>query len=345
MKGRALLVPRSQGETRRRALLTGGLLRTDLSILREGDRIALPIVDGRVIPEDWGEDAVREFEPARPSGPSDYRELLRGPAAGSGRLPRSFDVVGDIVLVRIPSGLEDQAREIGAALLRFVPGARLVGSDLGVHGPERRRSIKPLAGTGGWRTRHRENGLEIEVDLERAYFSPRLAREHARVAKTIAVGDRVYDLCCGVGPFALTIARDGRAARVTAVDSNPHALDLLRATLRRHPFGGRIVAVEARIEEFVPSAEPVERVVLNLPHEGIKYLPSVARAVVRSGRLYYYEVTPRTELERRGETLLQSLDRPEHWTVVEHHVVHPYSPASDLVAFDFERSGGGTAAP
>jgi tRNA G37 N-methylase Trm5 len=80
---------------------------------------------------------------------------------------------------------------------------------------------------------------------------------------------------------------------------------------------------------------------MNLPHEGIKYLPSVARTVARRGHLYYYEVTPRTEFERRGEAVVRTLDRPEQWAMMDQHIVHPYSPAADLVAFVFERSSDG----
>ncbi|MGA8303673.1 MAG: class I SAM-dependent methyltransferase family protein [Thermoplasmata archaeon] len=338
MKNRALIVPRGRGEVLRRSLRDDGLLRTDLKILREGDRLALPIVEGRTVPEGVGEIAEREFERVRSPGPADYRDLISPEPEESARLPRSFDVVGDVVLVRIPEQMASRAGEIGAALLAFVPGARIVGSDRGVHGPERRRSLEVIAGSGDWRTRHRENGIEIEVDLERAYFSPRLAREHARVAAEVERGDRVYDLCCGVGPFALTIARDGRAGEITAVDSNPAAIELLRRSLALQKRASRVTVRTGSVEEFVPSAEPAERVILNLPHEGIKYLPSVARMVARRGRLYYYEVTPRTEFERRGEAVVRTLDQPSEWQVAGQHVVHPYSPGADLMAFTLERS-------
>jgi tRNA (guanine37-N1)-methyltransferase len=340
MRGRALIVPRGRGEQLRRSLLDDGLLRTDLEILREGDQLALPLVEGRAVPEGMGVVAEREFQVVHSSGPSDYRELISVAPEELARLPRSFDVVGDVVLVRIPEEMAGRAREIGEALLAFVPGARIVGADRGVHGPERRRSLEVIAGTGDWRTRHRENGIEIEVDLERAYFSPRLAREHARVAAEVERGDRVYDLCCGVGPFALTVARDRRAGEITAVDSNPAAIELLRASVARQKNASHVSARTGQVEEFAASAEPVERVILNLPHEGIKYLPSVARTVARRGRLYYYEVTPRTELERRGESVVRTLERPSEWQVAGQHVVHPYSPVADLVAFVLERSRG-----
>ncbi len=339
MIARGLIVPRDRGEQVRRDLVAAGLLRSDLEIRHEGESLVLPLVEGPDgIPLSWGEVVERDFRESARKGPARYRDLLPWPEAEKDALPRSFDIVGDVVLIRLPDPLEPRKEAVGDALLRFVPGARLVGLDHGVHGPERRRRVERIAGSGPWRTRHRENGVELEVDVERAYFSPRLAREHARVAEDVRAGDRVYDLCCGVGPFSVTIAHLGRATSVTAVDANPEAIALLRDTLARYPFGGRVDAVGARLEEFLPAAPPVERVVLNLPHEGIKYLASVARTVAPGGRLYYYEVVSRTELGTRGVALMKSLVPVGKFAVVAEHVVHPYSPASDLVAFVLERS-------
>jgi tRNA (guanine37-N1)-methyltransferase len=339
MKGRGLRVPRSRGEELRRRLREVDDLRGDLRILREGEFLVFPIAEGRAIPAEWGEVVEREFASARRPVPTDYRQLLDWRPEEKAELPRSFDVVGDIVLIRLPEALEPRKEEIGRALLTFVPTARIVGLDRGVHGPERRRRVERIAGAEGWRTRHRENGLELEVDVERAYFSPRLAREHERVAAEVREGERVYDLCCGVGPFSLLLARDARASHVTAVDSNPDAISMLRATRARYPWGGRIEVVEAPIERFLSRAEAVERVILNLPHEGIKYLPSVAPTIAPRGRLHYYEVTPRAELEGRAEAVVKALG-PGTWKLVDRHLVHPYSPASELVAFVFERSEG-----
>ncbi len=336
MEANGLRVARTEGENVRRALQADELLRGDLGILREGDFLVLPI---RRVPADRtlpGEIVLRDFEVVGSAVPTDYRDRIEGDRAWRARLPRSFDVIGDVVLIRLPEEVESRQREIGEALLGFVPSARIVGRDLGVHGAERRRQIERIAGSGGWRTRHRENGLEFEVDVERAYFSPRLAREHARVAASVAPGEVVYDLCCGVGPFAVTIARDGRATRVIAVDSNPAAIELLRATLGRYPFGRRVEPVEAALEAFHPPPGTADRVILNLPLEGIKYASSVARLVAPRGHLHYYEITARSESDRRAETIMDTLGEGS-WKAVDRHVVHPYAPTADLVAFEFER--------
>jgi len=341
MKSRAVVVPRADGERARRRFAEAGVLRDDLQIRSDAQEVVLPVRPGKPVTLDVGwRETEAELAAVTGSGAQSYRELLEWPEERAALLPRSFDVVGDVVVVRLPPELEKYGPEIGEALLRFVPAARVVAADHGVHGTERRRSLVRLAGSGGYATRHRENGLELSVDLERAYFSPRLAREHALVAAAVKPGDRVYDLCCGVGPFALTIARDGRAARVDAVDSNADAIELLGASLQRSGFADVVHPHVARVEEFLPAAGAVERVVLNLPHEGIKYLPLVAPVVRPLGRVYFYEVTERAEAKERGEAVVSSLGGPGMWTLEETHVVHPYSPLADLRAFVLERRVG-----
>ena len=340
MRARALLVERGRGEATRRELVAAHALRTDLEIQEDGDRLAFPLVPEASVRPEWGTVDLREFEPRKGATPSEFRDLLDLPEAELRLVPRSFDVVGDVVLVRLPAELEVRRFAIGEALLRFVPSCRLVGLDRGVRGPERRREVERIAGSGPWATRHRENGLDFEVDLERAYFSPRLSGEHARVAAEVRSGDAVYDLCCGVGPFSVTIARDGRASSIVAVDANPAAIELLRRTLGRYPFGPRVRPVEARLEEFVVSAPTAHRVIVNLPHEGIKYAALVAPLVAPGGGLYYYEVVPREEIVGRATVVQAALSVRGAWSVPTVRVVHPYSPSSDLIAVAAVRREG-----
>ncbi|MHB8351810.1 MAG: class I SAM-dependent methyltransferase, partial [Thermoplasmata archaeon] len=216
-------MPRAEGERWRRFLKDRGLLRGDLGIQRSGEWILLPVCAPEG-PPPAGAWVDSDFDPRPPTGPTSYRDLLNLPTTLARELPRSFDVVGDIVIIRLPELLRDRASEIGAALRDFVPGARLVGVDRGVQGPFRLREIAVVAGEGPLRTVHKENGIDIVVDLGRAYFSPRLAREHDRVSRAARPDERILDLCCGIGPFALTFAVRGPSLRITAVDLNPEAI-------------------------------------------------------------------------------------------------------------------------
>ncbi len=340
MSAPVVRVPRHDAERARRQLASAGALADDRRIAEEDGWVYLPLRPDRVPSTVPGEVVERHLEPVGRSPPRDYRELLEEWSAEErSRLPRSYDVVGEIVLVRLPPALAPRGREIGEALRRFVPRARLVGADYGVHGAERRREVERLAGSGPWRTRHRENGIEFDVDVERAYFSPRLAREHARVAAEVRGGERIYDLCCGVGPFALTIARASPASAITAVDSNPDAIALLRATRARYPWARAVEPVGAPVERFFEGAAAADRAILNLPREGIKYIGRVAELVISGGAFHYYEVVGREKVDARATELRDRLGPPGRWTLREHHLVHPYSPAADLIGFTFVREG------
>ncbi|MGA7923106.1 MAG: methyltransferase domain-containing protein [Thermoplasmata archaeon] len=330
-------MPKSRGEVIRRTLRERQLLRSDLDILDEGDSLIFPVA-GTVSPDVPGTPVERDFPQLSSGPPRSYRELVAWPDEARARLPRAFDVIGDIVLIRLPASLLPRAADVGEALLRFVPGARIVGLDGGVHGVERRRALTKLAGNGGWRTTHAENGLTFEVDVSAAYFSPRLSREHLRVAALCEPGEAVLDLCCGIGPFALTIARTRPVAGVVAVDLNPEAIALVEANARRLGVGERLRAVCASLDEFLPSAGTFSRVVLNLPHEGIKYLTSVGSVVAPRGSLHYYEVTERASSAGRPETILHLLPPGTGpWSLRSRRVVHPYSPRSDIVVYDLFR--------
>jgi tRNA (guanine37-N1)-methyltransferase len=340
MRSLAAVVPRESAETVRRSLARAGLLRSDLPVAHRGSEVVFPISAAPTRPLPDARIEEREFADPRPRPPESYRQRLELPEDVRDALPRAFDVVGDIVLIRIPEPLRVHAPAVGESLLAFVPGARLVGLDRGVHGETRVRRLERLAGSGPWTTTHRENGLALDVDLERAYFSPRLAREHAEVAAQVAVGERVIDFACGVAPFGAAIVREGRAREVVAVDLNPFATALAERNLRRAGPSERFRVVPASIEAFVPSAGPCERAILNLPHGGVKYAPSVATTVAPGGTLHYYEVTERSRADGRPEELVTMIgNRPDDpWTVSERHIVHAYSPTEDLVAYRLTRS-------
>ena len=334
-----VVVPRRNAEDVRRALRARNLLRRDLAVLHRGGEVVFPVTSALEPLPDGARVEVAEFDGVPDAVEGSYRERVDLPETLRELLPRAFDVVGEIVLIRLPPEIVPYRAVVGAALLEFVPGARLVGWDRGVHGPERRRRLERIGGSGPWRTVHRENGIDLEVDVEAAYFSPRLAREHDRVALRAGAGERIFDLCCGVGPFALTIAARGRGREVLAVDLNPRAVELLRSNIARLGLGDRVRAVEADVRDFLRTSGPADRIILNLPHEGIKYLPLGLAAVERGGVLHYYEVTDRMHEPDRPQELLALPGAGSGWTAEPPRIVHPYSPTSDLVAYTLLRSG------
>lgn len=337
MRSPAVIAPRPVAETVRRRLSEDGLLRPDLKVHRRATSIAFAVRGPPVPPIEGTEFSEEEFEPRTAPSRSWYGEGLALPEEARRALPRSFDVVGEIAIVRVPEALAEWRAVIGEGLLKFVPGVRLVADDAGVDGPYRVRQLRRLAGAGGFETVHRENGLPFRVDLEHAYFSPRLAREHARVASEARPGEAFWDLCSGIGPFGLTAARRSDVAPVTLLDANPAACALARVNAEALGLSGRVGVREQTLEAFLPNARLSGRVVFNLPLEGTKYLAQVAGAVEPGGTLHHYEVMERSGAAGRLTGLPDELAGGGAWSVVGARIVHPYSPHADLWAITLLR--------
>ncbi len=287
-------VPPSKAEATRRRLADEGILRTDLHVLETEGDIVFPVEE---------DDELDRFEFApRDRRPRKYTDLLDWSAKDLNLAPRAFDTIGDIAIVKVPDALWDKRESLGRAMRAFLD-ARAVFHDRGVQGEFRVRELERIAGEGDSATVVQENGVELHVDVAKAYFSPRLATERDRVAQLTQPGEHVVDLFGGVAPFAVQAAK--RGARVTSVDLNPdaHALALQNAAANRvelelHCGDARAVA---------QTLDPADRIVMNLPH-GAKHFLDVARTLSKPGTVvHYHEIMADAEADARGTELEQAL--------------------------------------
>jgi len=127
-------------------------------------------------------------------------------------LPRALDVVGDIAIIEVPPELKTHEKLVGDAILKTHRNIRTVLAKAGVvSGTYRLRDFEVISGEPRTATIHKEYGCKYQVDVAKAYFSPRLSHEHERVASLVQKGETVVDLFAGVGPFSVLIAKNNEA--------------------------------------------------------------------------------------------------------------------------------------
>lgn len=219
----------------------------------------------------------------------------RFPELAPQRLSGGFDCVGDIAVLILAPELEEREADIGAAILGAYPKVRVVARRSGVYtGEYRTLPLSVIAGEQRLTTIHRENGLTFHLDLERVYFSVRLAHERARVAGQVEDGEAVAVLCSGIGPFVLNIARHSRAGLVVGIEKNPVAHAFARQNLacnrRLTPVilhRGDAALVLAELDRRF------DRILIVLPHGGAALLPGALAALRPSGRLHFYVMQAR----------------------------------------------------
>lgn len=330
----ALVTPLRLGEDAKRVVRTLGIGRADLKVGRRDNLLFVPLSRPIDPPHPEMRCEVAEFSSSRP--PKSYKEVVQVPDRIRPNLPTSFDVVGDIVLIKIPDDLRVYGPAIGIAILKVHKNIKGVFHDDGVQGPYRLRTLKSLAGSDATRTAHVEYGARFEVDVAKAYFSPRLANEHERVAALVGPDEVVADLTAGVGPFSVLIGRKRSGKKVYAVDLNPDAVALLKQNLSAHRLDAKVDAVHADARDWLATAPPIHRAIVNLPQGGEDIALAAAAKLAPGGTLHFYRMWNQADKDAKVEALRAALTASagREARVVDVHVVHAYSPTDRLYAVD-----------
>ena len=148
------------------------------------------------------------------------------------KVSKSFDVVGDIAIIRVPPALESRKELIAEAVMAENKSVKTVlRQQSPVAGAFRLRSLEHVAGERKTETHHREYGCVFKVDLAEAYFSPRLSFERMRVGTLVGRGEIVVNMFAGVGCFSIIIAKHSPARRVYSIDLNPAAVQLMQENI------------------------------------------------------------------------------------------------------------------
>jgi len=327
-----LKVPRGEAESTRKKLLELGLLDLGKRIRRDGEIVLLPVRS-----QDAGElgfELVEEEMEEREVAETDYRRVADLPDEVRARLPTSFDIIGDVAILRLDDDLAEHGPEVGRALMRTFPRLRTVTLDQGVKGELRVRQLQVVAGDPRTETVHLEHGVRLLVDPAKVYFNPRLANERMRIASLVRDGERVVDMFAGVGPFAVMIAKHARPSVVWAMDLNHDAVEYLRRNIELNKVT-TVVPLEGDARELLSDIVGVDRIIMNLPHSAREFFADALTRLNMGGVIHLYVICERDEIDRiavdlaveaRGMGVRVCMERIEE--------LKTYSPSMSVFALD-----------
>ncbi|VVB76038.1 tRNA (guanine(37)-N1)-methyltransferase Trm5b [Candidatus Tiddalikarchaeum anstoanum] len=227
------------------------------------------------------------------------KQLLSGILTPSecGELKNSFDVVGSVAQLEIPESLEPKEKMIANKILETFKNIKTVVKKVDkTEGEFRVRPVKILAGIPSTETVQRENGLNLKLDLNKVFYTPRLSNERLRILKQIKKGDFVADLFCGVGPYAILIAKFSKSRKVFANDLNPDAYNYLIENVKKNKA--------LKIECFNKDAKDfhklkADKVIMNIPKFSENFLSVAFDNCRKGGLVYYYCFAKEDELKDR----------------------------------------------
>jgi len=333
MESSCVVVPLQEGERARVYLLKRGLLRLDLKPFTQEGVLVLPTkhVESS-LPSGWVVD--RASFPQRPPKTLGHRDLLPSPVRSL--VPRAFDVVGDIAILRLPLPLLNSRDpgairtlgKVGQAFLSAHPSIKVVAATPGVGGEYRVREIRLIGGEARTETVHQEYGMRLKLDVARVYFSPRLAQEHQRVASQVRANETVIDMFAGVGPFSILAAK--RGAEVYAIEKNSVAAQYLRENVGLNRV--HVTVIEGDAREQIRKLKG-NRIIMNLPHHAQDYFYDALSSLKLPGVIHYYRICGDVPKER--ELIKRECERMGLLGVqVTPRVVGTFSPTKRRMSFD-----------
>ncbi|PKL60336.1 MAG: methyltransferase [Methanomicrobiales archaeon HGW-Methanomicrobiales-4] len=292
-----LRVSRDGAEEIRKMLLSEGILDRTLKIRPDEDRLLFPILFER-------EGAIlAEFEPLRQRA----------------ELPR-HELVGGIAILQ-----EDDPTGAGIILSERPSVHTVLFAESAVQGEFRTKMFRVLAGEETTVTIHTEYGRTFRIDLEKAYFSARLASERQRIVEMMKDGEEVLDMFAGVGPFAIMLAE--KASVVWACDLNPEAVSLLiHNTITNRVSNIVPVLADAGMLPDI-FGEKFDRVIMNLPLMADRFLKAAFSLCRSGGVIHFYSLISDDE---DGSSLLNDLPVRS----VQKHFVRSYAPGKSHMVFD-----------
>ncbi len=329
---RCIRVPKKEGEPVRSKLFSEGMLDLSARIRSDGGDLLIPILCDSYGPYEVV-DAEMQVQEQRPT---DYRDVVSVPEGLKELLPSSFDVVGDVAMIKLPDELIPYGSGIGEALLKVNSSLRSVFMDRGVKGDFRIRDLVHLAGEDRSETVHKEFGVRLWTDPSRVYFNPRLSSERSRIAGLVGDGETIIDMFGGVAPFGTVIGKLAKPEIIYSIDLNPEAEHFARMNAERngvkclHPMTGDSSVV-------IRDLPMADRIIMNLPQIADRFLPCALDHLNHGGTVHMYKIIERVDFPPLVEKMVSDAKENGHVIEVSSFELKTYSPTMSVYSLDIRK--------
>lgn len=337
MKETGIQINKKQAEKVRRYLIEQNLLIKDLKIRRDEEFVYFPV---RNLPKNLSNYKLfkMDFGKIKKTTKS-YKEIVSIPEKYKPKLPTSYDIIGEIIIIKIPEELKKYKSKIGSALLKVNKSIKTVCYTTSITGELRIRNPEIIAGKKSTKTIHNEYGLKLYLDVGKTYFSPRLAEERKRIANLVKPGEIVVDMFAGVAPFSIMIAKYASSKIIYAFDKNKNAIDYAIQNVKLNDVIDKIEIIHAdskNIKKILDKkTSRVDRIIMNLPFSAHKYFPYALSIISDKCLIHYYTIIEKQKLDERLKKL-EKIGKEKDIKFIESKIrkIKSYSPREFYIGID-----------
>ena len=210
-------------------------------------------------------------------------------------LPRGFQTLGNIIILKLNQKLMDKERFIAKAYLEMLPRMRSVYINRGkIVGTFREpENIQLIGGEDNPIVEHKEHDVLYKFDITKIMFSKGNVNERKHLATLVKKGEIIVDLFAGIGYFSFPIAKHSSVGKIYSIEVNPESYKFLVENIKLNHFGDLIVPINGNCKEEVlklsESGIRVDRVIMGVFPAPKEYIKEALSLVKDKGTMFHYE--------------------------------------------------------
>ena len=215
--------------------------------------------------------------------------------------PHSFDILGNIAVVRFPKDFkETEKKKFADRLLRERHSIKTILEKKGrIKGRLRKIKTSYIAGEKTKEVLYKENNCIFRFNIDTSYFSPRLSNERKEIASKIKNNEIVLVMFAGVAPFSIVIAKNSKAKKIFSNEINREANKYAKLNIELNNLKNRIELIPGDIKKIARKGGlivkgnlvPLHFDVVVMPRPQLKetFLKEALMLSKKGTKIYYYD--------------------------------------------------------
>lgn len=205
-------------------------------------------------------------------------------------LPRSYQIVGRILLLKLDKKLMKHKKAIGATIIEILPYLHSVFLVKEIKDEIRKPRVEHIAGCGCTQTLHKEHGCLFLLDIAEIMFSKGNKAEKLRMIKLAKVNETIVDMFAGIGYWSIPIAKHTKAKKIYSIEINPKAVKYLEknAWLNRTQ---KIEILQGDCRKFSSMLEnTADRIIMGYIFFTEKFLPTALEIAKNGCTIHFHKI-------------------------------------------------------
>src|SRR3989344_5254081 len=241
----------------------------------------------------------------------------------------SYEIIGGIALFN-----KKISKKEAQELIRKNKHIKTVAYKSDIHkGKYRLKKVKIILGEKNKITIHKENKVQLKVDIEKTYFSPRTSSERLRIINQIKPREDILVMFSGAAPLPVEIAKNTRAKSIVGVELNPiaHKLALENLILNKT---NNVTLYRGDVRKTVPKLKiKFDRILMPLPKSAEDFLDLTKKVIKKNTIIHFYTFAQEKEFKDLNKKIKKHFKKFKILKIVK---CGNYAPFTYRVCIDFK---------